>query len=238
VASTITVQSTLNWVAIFIMGRPTTGVLSFANEPGLTAANYLLQTITNPPFKWSWNRKEITTLSTVAGTTDYSVAISDFGFLEKCAVDDGGSRQRELQIYQNVPLAARDKKQSIPKFVTVLLDDNAGNITFRFSPPPDAVYNVTFTYQKAVALITALTATWTPIPDKLAYLYERGMLALLQGMYSPQLAMQNTEYFFRQLIGASEGLTESEKNIFLEDKMREFRIKTNATGGGQQGGAQ
>ena len=73
------------------MQRPTTGVGQNANEPALTSANYIMQTILAPPFRWEWNRVTTTaSITTVAGQSDYPVALSDYGWLEKATLVDGG----------------------------------------------------------------------------------------------------------------------------------------------------
>ena len=234
-ASTVTVNQTLHWLTAFIVQRPTTNVGGFANEPALTPANKILQTILGPPFKWAWNREE-TTFDTVAGQTDYQVAISNFGYLEKATVflADADPPLRELEVYQ---VLAKDGKNNPPQRIAPILEDGSGNITFRIFPPPDDVYTVTPTIQKGAPLLTDLAGTWSPVPDRYGYLYEQGMLGMLQGMYSAQLYVANMEMFFRQLVGACEALTETERAIFLEDRLRDVRAGLNATIGTQQGRA-
>lgn len=241
-STTITIQQTLNWCAAFIVGRPSSGVLGFANEPGLTTANKIIGTILAPPFKWSWNRKETSALTTIQGTTDYALALASFGYLEKAVYANSALNpsQKEIQVYQEKPLSI-EAKQGPPSWIMPVFDDNNGNVTFRVLPAPDfpgspqVNYGITLTYQQSPTLLTALSQTWAPIPDKLAYLYETAMLAHLQGMYSAQLFGLGMEMFFRQLVGAAEGLSETEKNIFLEDKLRELRMQTTEMLGAQQG---
>lgn len=241
-STTITIQQTLNWCAAFIVGRPSSGVLGFANEPGLTTANKIIGTILAPPFRWSWNRKENSSVTTAQGTTDYAVALSNFGYLERAVYANSALNpsQKEIQIYQEKALSI-EAKQGPPSWIAPIFDDDNGNVTFRVSPAPDAPgsppanYNLTLTFQQSPVLVTALSQTWAPIPDKLAYLYETAMLAHLQGMYSAQLFALGMEMFFRQLVGAAEGLSETEKNIFLEDKLRELRMQSTELLGAQQG---
>ena len=227
-ANTITIQQTLNWLTAFLVQRPTTGVGSNANEPALTSANYIMQTILAPPFRWEWNRVTTTaSITTVAGQSDYPVALSDYGWLEKATLVDATPAGNtppnfELEVYE---ILAKDGKQNPPRKIAVLLDDNAGNITFRLFPVPDKVYTVDLQYQKAPVFAVGLNTSWAPIPDKMAFLYERGMQAQMQMMYNQQLGLSNLEIFFRQLVGAAEGLTEMEKAIFLEDSLRPIRTR-------------
>jgi|SRR5579859_1629826 len=233
---TIKIQDTLNWVAAFIVQRPTTGVNNIANEPGLTTAAKIIQTITAAPFKWAWNRAEASLTCTApannVGVTDYQKNLADFGFLEKATISGGGlNGPVEIEVYQ---ILAQDVNPDQVQKIAPILDDSGGNITFRLMPAPLQAYTVTLTYQKAPQLPAGVNDFWTPIPDKYAFLYEQAMLAHLQGMYSPQLYLANMELFFRQLVGAAEGLSETEKNIFLEDKLRDLRTEANAVIGARR----
>jgi hypothetical protein len=65
--------------------------------------------------------------------------------------------------------------------------------------------------------------TWAPIPDKYNFLYNRGMLAHLHGMYDNQSYLMELQLFIRQLVGCSEGLSDTAKAIFLEDRLAQIR---------------
>lgn len=55
------------------------------NEPAITTANMILQTILSPPFCWNWNRTSTSFLTTI-GVQDYAVAsLTTFGFIEKAS---------------------------------------------------------------------------------------------------------------------------------------------------------
>jgi len=233
VATTVTIQSSLNWITAFVLQRPTTGIGGIANEPGLTSANYIMQTILSAPFRWEWNRTyDQSAITTIIGTSDYKISLPTYGYLEKAILINAGATGAtppnfELEIFD---VLANDGKQNRPAKICPLLDDNAGNITFRLFPVPDKVYTVDLIFQNAPILQTSLTAsggigTWEPIPDKYAYLYEQGLKSMLQGMYNAQLYMAGMELFFRQLVAACQGLTEAERNIFLEDSLRSAKMK-------------
>ena len=232
--TTIKIQDTLNWVAAFVQQRPTTGVAGIPNEPGLTAANKVMQSILAPPFKWSWNRKEDSTLTCTAGTTDYAVSLSDWGFLEKAygTLASNDPPVFEIEVAQ---VLSKESKENRPQKIAPITDDNNGTITFRLLPAPDKAYVITLEYQKAAILVSSVGATWAPIPDRYAFLYEAGLLAYMQGIYSAQLYMANMQIFFRQLVGAAEGLTATEKAIFLEDQLRILRTQSNSAMDAAQG---
>src|SRR5258708_4609674 len=218
-STTIKITDTLNWIAAFIVQRLTVGVGNIPNEPGITAANKVMQTMMAPPFRWSWNRVENSTIVCTPGVSDYVVALANWGWLEKAStfIVTGTPPTIALEVAQ---VLEKETKQNQPQKIAPILDDNAGNITFRLLPAPDQAYTINLTYQKSAVFATTLGATtWTPIPDRYAFLYEQGLLAHLQLIYSSQLYGMNIEIFWRQLVGAAEGLTETEKAIFLEDQL-------------------
>lgn len=233
--TTNTVSQTLGWVYGFVVGRPTTGVGGFVGEPGLTSANLIAQTILAAPFAWNWNRATQTFL-TVVGQSDYPISISQYGYIEKATVFDSTvtpPAQSTFELEINNVLAA-DGKQNRPVKISPVFDNDAGTITFRLFPIPDKVYTVTLIFQKAPLTLT-LTGNWAPIPDKYAFLYERGLKAMMHGMYNPQIYMMEMQLFLRQLVGASQGLTEMEKAIFLDEALRRMRTENDALLGAQQG---
>lgn len=227
-STTIKITDTLNWLAAYVVQRPLRGVGGITDEPGVTAANKILQTIMAPPFRWSWNRVENSSITCTIGVPDYVVSLANWGWLEAAtSVDPVSGKIFEIEVSQ---LLEKDSTPNRPQKIAPILDDNAGNITFRIYPVPDQAYPITLTFQKAApqAVAPLGTTTWSPIPDRYAFLYEQGMMALMQGMYNAQLYGLNLEIFFRQLVGAAEGLTETEKAIFLEDQLRILRTSQNS----------
>jgi hypothetical protein len=237
----VTIQNTINWVEAFIVQRPFTGVAGIANEPGLTSANYLMQTILQPPFRWEWNRSVLTTaITTTAGTSDYAISIPTFGWIEKATLVNPTAPANtppnfELEVFE---ILAKDGQQNRPQKIALLQDNGSGSITFRLFPVPDQVYTVDLDIQNSPILATTLGATtWAPIPDKLAFLYERGMMAMAQMMYNQQLGLSNMELFMRQLVSAAAGLSEMEKAIFLADALRPIKMRQDELAAVAQGKA-
>ncbi len=83
-AATKTVTDSINWIKPFLNWANLT--IGVNQEPALTSANLTLQTIVGPPFIWPWNRNNTFFLTTV-GQQDYSVALSNFGFLESASIE-------------------------------------------------------------------------------------------------------------------------------------------------------
>lgn len=210
--ATLTVNDTINFVQPFLGFYPL--AVNGTNYPALHIANTVSQVMLAPPFKWRWNRK-VANFTTTNGTQDYQEAISDFGFAEKAQVQDVNSNSSWKEIGIRLDLSL-ESLTSCPKYICPLLDDNSGNITFRLMPVPGAAYPVNVQYQKAQPLFASLSQTWAPIPDFMFYVYSLGFMAfalLYKGDSRFPGAMQQ---FATTLIANSEGLTESEMNIFLQ----------------------
>ena len=221
-ATTNTIQNTLNWCAAYILNRPSAGVAGFANEPALTNANLIISTILAPPFAWQWNRSELT-FQTVINQPDYFISVPRFGWLEKATLTWSGTPP-VIQLQIAAALAASGKPNR-PALICPIKDDNNGNITFRLMPIPDQVYSVTLMYQNVFPILTELTQTWAPIPDKYNFLYQRAMLAQLHAMYDNATYVTELQIFFKQLVGCSEGLSDTAKAIFLEDRLAQIRTE-------------
>lgn len=228
-AVTNTLQRSVNFASLNVGQAPLSSVGGFVNEPALTIGDYVRQFILGPPFAWRWNRAT-TTINAVAGTQDYPVSLSDFGWLEKSTVVDPNLNTYELEVVLNL---SEESVKNLPTRICARLDNDAGTITFRISPPPDQSYTVNITYQKAAPLFAALTDTWSPIPDYLSYLYNQGFLAKAYEYRDSEKAVFATQMFVRQVIAANSGLKESEKNIFLADRINTLRQQDNELGGNQ-----
>jgi hypothetical protein len=210
-ASTIQLQSTVNWASSFINFEvPTVGA---SNEPTITNANTVLQTILGPPFKWNWNRATVT-VTTVGGTQDYATSAATFGFIESAGAALGSNTFAIKEIKQELSIG---QEQGRPQSIAAQIDDNAGNITFRFLPVPDGIYTVTVTFQKKIpALFAALSTFWAPIPDQYSYIYNYGFLALTMAYDDdPRFPLFNQK-FVAHLLGTQQGLTETERNLFID----------------------
>ncbi len=86
-AATVTVQNSIDFVKPYLNWANL--AIGVNENPALSAANLILQTIVGPPFRWPWNRSSVSFLST-QGLQDYNVAVSNFGFLETASVHYAG----------------------------------------------------------------------------------------------------------------------------------------------------
>lgn len=212
-ASTITLQQTINW-ATYYVGNRLLAISAGVGEPAMSSANMVIQTILQPPFKWRWNRASRTFLFT---SGDTQVSLSDFGFIEKAYVtaSSGPSAGKNIEIPEIKTELALDNASGRPTVISPYLDDNSGNITFRFSPGnPDFPSNVTIIYQKKPTVLSATTSIW-PIPDEYQYVYNWGFLALMYLFADSVKFGAANQKFISALLGLAEGLSEQQKMVFL-----------------------
>lgn len=216
-AATNTLQNSINWVLPFLNYAPVN--LGTAGEPAITSANTILQTILAPPFAWKWNRA--TAFYTVAaGQQDFTLSLASFGFIEKASVYIPMGDMFELEV---MPLLGDSPVRSRPTFISAQLDDDAGNITFRLMPVPEQAYSGSIIYQKSAPIIDATTDTWTPIPDYLKYIYNWGFLSLMQDYLNSGDAAHMRQLFVSSLINVSEGLDDTQKNLFIQSWLGDMR---------------
>lgn len=153
---------------------------------------------------------------TESALQDYVLAIPDFGFIEKATVTDGTGKIVEIPKIQTE--LSLDFGTGRPHTIAPYLDDNQGNITFRFMPGvPDQAYTASVIYQKKAVLLTSLSGvagTW-PIPDEYGDIYNWGFLLFLWLYAEDARAQFANQKFMSGLLGISEGLDEQAKNIFL-----------------------
>jgi len=204
VANTVTVQNVIDWAKAFTRLLPNTGVGGVSNEPALTLANMVQQTLLAAPFAWRWNRTSVT-FNVLNGTQDYAQAMTDLGFIEKVTISTG-SAIYSMDIANVLP---EETKTNRP-FVVAAQKDDGITVTFRFFPVPNFNGTATVTYQKAAPKITSLSATWI-LPDNLAYLYETGFLAMLFLHAADQRAVAEYQKFMQLALAASQGFSADTK---------------------------
>lgn len=233
-ASTITLQRTINFAQTFSSLQPLTGVGGFTNEPAFSIGDWVRQFILAPPFAWRFNRLT-TTISINNTTQDYPQGgLSAFGWIEKASITDGGTLMKELEISNTLQV---DGTQNEPTHLSVFKDNGAGTITFRVFPNPDKNYTMYITYQQSAPIFANLTDTWSPIPDYYSYLYNQGFLAKVYEKSGDERFPITMTTFFKQVVAANSGLSESQINLFMDDKIRTQREIQDRLGNAQSGRA-
>lgn len=224
-AVTRMIQDSINWARPFLRNMDTN--VGPVNQPALDSANHVLQLIVSPPFIWPWNRASVP-LAVAINTQDNVAVISDYGFVELASIDGSGDTSvGELKIDLGLASAALSNDTSQkgrPSRICLLLDDNAGNYTFRTRPVADAAYNAKIIYQKKPILMQSLGALWTPLPDEFSYIYDEGFLALMLAFESDPMLSYFSQRFVSHLLGRAQGLTDLQKNIFLGEWLELTRM--------------
>ena len=206
---TIDLQSSINFVTPILKNQP---LMVSNNEPAQSAANLVLGTMLAPPFKWAFNRQSFNFTISLLGGTDYTVALPDWGFLETQWLADGTGKVYQLGGETSL---AKETGLSRPAKMSAQLDDGTGNITFRMSGLPDQAYVVFINYQRRMVPLGSTAAFWGPVPDRFAYIYNTGFLAFMSLLVNDARFPIFENLFLSRLLGAQDGLTDQERDIFL-----------------------
>ena len=197
-----------------------------SSDPAFSNADWVMQTILAPPFAWRWNRvgasPSVPTFTTIVGITDYQVSLANFGWIEKAVAYDPNAGYSAYELQNELVQGAETLPNQLAR-ISAQYDNDAGQITFRLFPAPDQIYNVVVEYQKSAPLFTSLTQTWSPIPDYLSYVYNEGFIAKGYEYFGDPRYASAMQSFLTNLVGVSGGLNASQKNIWLEDKLRSVR---------------
>lgn len=112
--------------------------------------------------------------------TSGSAGINDFGWLAAGTMVDYNNTSaiqptRHLNAVRDIqPIS----QSGIPQEVAVIQDLGTGVLRIRFNPALGSrPWMVNLVYQKKAPAMADLTATWTPFPDELSYVYRQGFLA-------------------------------------------------------------
>lgn len=140
-----TLDSTINWTRAFIEYSPLTA--GTGSEPAITIASMIRNSMTNPPLTWSWNRFEDSSISTQVGKQDYTIALTNFGFLEKASLTDSQGKIWEIKDVYNTSALSKSTVQQRPSAISIIAYIPGVSITIRFLGVPEAVYGINLTYQ-------------------------------------------------------------------------------------------
>lgn len=209
-----TLTDAINFVQPQIEYLPLTAGVN--NEPAMSIATQIVDTILGPPFVWDFNRNN-TTFNLVIGQQDYPQTLTDFGVLEKVSLTDSAGKIWEIKDVYNSACLGVSATQQRPNACAVQANNFAGGQTFRFVGVPDFTYSCTLIYQKFPVRFTSLAGTWSGIPDSYANIFLTLFLAeCFQLTESEQKAAMYRQRGVAMLLSASQGLAEYQKNAFRE----------------------
>lgn len=188
-------------------------------EPAVSSANLTRQTMLSPPFSWPYNRNNFhIELDPGAGPwgQDYMISIPDFHFVEKVWLTDpdSGKVNEITNLTQTRSLGAESAIQR-PSSASMNLMDNTGLVTLRLNTLPDKPYVIDGFYQRAPLDMTSLASMWAPIPDHHRYIYDWGFLGFVALLTKDSRAAGYLGKFTSHLLGAQDGLTALQRNIFM-----------------------
>lgn len=212
-----TIQQSVNYAQPYFQYMPMTAGAN--NEPAMSIADMIQTTVTNAPFTWGWNRNE-QSFTLTAGTSDYTQAWTDFGFIEKVSLTYPTPQQLpnpttfELKDVYNTNAIAVTSLQQKPNAVCVKAVNYGTNVSFRFQAVPDQNYTATVTYQKFIPALASLTSDWA-LPDNFKDVYNNMMLAEFLAVSDDARVTYYRQRAAAALLSKAEGLTEMQRNAFL-----------------------
>jgi hypothetical protein len=210
------IQSSILFALPFIGYQPA----NISNgEPALTAANLVKQTVLGAPFKWPWNRVNfelnIPTVDAFGDADivqDYVISATRFAFLEKAWLTNTNTGEvKELPIVSSL---AAESAVMRPQSIAVQAQDDDG-MTLRINSLPDRAYLLNGFYQQTPTQVTSVASSWGPIPDNLSYIYDWGFLGMLAMITKDVRQAVFQQKFVSHLLGAQDGLTATQRNIFI-----------------------
>lgn len=211
-SNTITVQNSINFATPILKNQP---LLVSNLEPAMSAANLVLGTVLGAPFRWRFNRGSFNFPVTAAGV-DYPQVINDLGFLETIWIVDGSNTVNQLT---GAISLAKDGSTGRPSKIALQYDDNSGNITARLDRTPDQNYTVFYDYQRKAPVLSSPAIGWGVVPDEFSYIYNWGFLCVMSLLINDSRFPVFENYFIARLLGAQDGLSDQERNIFLANWM-------------------
>jgi hypothetical protein len=212
-------------------------------EPAITAGNLAKQTILGAPFTWPWNRANFTVLiggttddfgNPIPATQDYNIPLPKFGFLEKVWLLDSNGKVMEIKV--KLALSWESVIQRPASIAAQTVNDD-GTVTLRLNTVPDGPYTLSGCYQMVPPTISSLASSWAPIPDQYGYIYEWGFLAFVSMLTKDARSPAFMQRFIAHLLGAQDGLTATQRNIFVGNFLEVLTEPQRATSNVQQGQA-
>lgn len=137
-----------------------------------------------------------------------------FNWIETSSVQDAKLGWKEMTSKLVLGLAS---EQGRPLFLCGQTDDGLGNVTFRMMPTPGVSYPVVITLQQKPPIFIKTSQLITPIPNEYARIFQWGFLSLMWLFADdPRFNTANSK-FIASLLSTAEGLSDTERNIFLTE---------------------
>ncbi|HZS43439.1 MAG TPA: hypothetical protein VFA52_04610 [Candidatus Paceibacterota bacterium] len=188
------------------------------NMPIIGIANIVRNVILAAPMRWNFNRSENSSYTLSTGVQDYTLAISDFGYLERASVKDpdDGKFYEIPDVLNNASLARSSLPTGRPQTVSI---HNISGPILRFSAVPNKNYSLYLVYQKVASQFVAISDQWSPIPDTLSDVYNNLCLGYYMDSCQDPRAPQYISKGIASLLARQSGLSEMDKAIFAQSYM-------------------
>jgi hypothetical protein len=165
------------------------------------------------------NSTDTTGTFTNLTTQDYTIPTPEFSHIEHASVLDLDATGNPLKWYELTVknTLALENVKARPEFISPHTEDGAGNTTFRVSAAPSKKFPISVHIQKVAPLYTSINQVWG-VPDFMMNVYNWGFMSLMWQFSddAPRAAYASNQ-FKAALLGRAEGLTEEQKNIFLNN---------------------
>lgn len=239
-----TLQNSIDWAQGYIEYPP----LAAGNndEPAVSTANMIQDTIMTAPFTWAWNREESAPFAISPANQTYTVEVDDFSYLEKvtvtCTTGANGINVGDVwEITDGVRNInsigiANPNKKTRPQAACVFSVEFGTSVTIRFGSFPDTNYTATLVYQKLATPLAATGSQWS-IPDQYADIYDNLFLAEAMSIVDDARSVQYRQRGIATLLAKAEGLSDMEKNLFYEQYWVRFNQQQASALRVQQGSA-
>lgn len=195
----------------FVVGSLVT--ITGLTNTAFNVTNATITAVTTTSLSIAWS-------STLSSTGDSGVACS-------------GQIKEFGKVLNRIPLAQSSDFQ-VPSTIAAQTNNLSGNVVFRLLGIPKQIYNVVVTYQLAPTTFTSLAAYWS-LPDYMQWVYNLGFRAHLYESLGDTRAQQAKIQFAAALLSYSEGMSESEINMFLVQYLGSAAQAMAAQLGTQQG---
>lgn len=145
--------------------------------------------------------------------------ITNFGWLSGATMmelnnNSSPPNHKHLKAVRNLP---KWSKCNDPQEVAMIQDLGTGVLKFRFSYVPSSViWNVNLIYQMSAPVFTALTQTWSPIPDNLSYMTRQAMIYRMYRYLNSPLAQPEYQKLQADIAKAKGQDQAEESNVYLE----------------------
>ena len=149
------------------------------------------------------------------GSVNYNFSWIETASVNAPQVNGNGTVWKEIS---NKNMLGVDSNTDRPHSIAPQFTDINGNITFRLMPVPDKAYPVSITMQQKAPLFTELSQEWAPVPDYFSHVYNWGFLSLMF-MFAddPGRAQFANQKFISHLLSSNHGLSDTERNIWLNN---------------------